>query len=280
MADLNKLITGFDKVIIGFDKESASVFKKSMNALNDLIDDVANTFNPHLLRDSEEQLKFEEFYETSKSKMLKLFIEEYKENISRERYFFGCPSKIYKETYHERLDNFLSLFEDAHELDFIDKELSKGIESLNFFFELDSTIADSARYSLSKRRKMLEERLNHYGYKLHFLTKNSQSGSPVEEFKVIPTTGPESNKNSNLGIKWEGTQTEFMELIKALIENESIRGKQKDVIKFFSNLLSIEIKNPDKLIQDLKKRNNGSETLYLDKLKSSLNNFIKREKTR
>jgi hypothetical protein len=78
-------------------------------------------------------------------------------------------------------------------------------------------------------------------------------------------------------IVWNGTPTELMELIKALIENRSIKGdSQKNIIKLFTRLLNIDIKYPDKLITDIKKRSNGSETLFLDKLKTTLYDYIQK----
>ncbi len=81
-------------------------------------------------------------------------------------------------------------------------------------------------------------------------------------------------------IRWTGTQTELIELTKALIENQSIKGVQRDIILEFSKLLNFEIKNPNKLITDIKKRNIGSETLFIDKLKTSLLNYITKENIR
>lgn len=80
--------------------------------------------------------------------------------------------------------------------------------------------------------------------------------------------------------QWNSNQTEFMELVKSLIENGNVKGKQKDIITSFSHFFNITINNPDKLLTDIKKRNTESETLFLDKLKSSLLCFINREKTR
>lgn len=87
------------------------------------------------------------------------------------------------------------------------------------------------------------------------------------------------NKLQNTGfaksnIEWKGTQTELTELIKALIENGSLKGTQKDIFKSFCEFLNFEINNHDKLIQDIRKRNNDNETIFLNKLKSSLLNFI------
>lgn len=84
---------------------------------------------------------------------------------------------------------------------------------------------------------------------------------------------------------WNGTQTEFMELIKALIESGSIKdsnkkGKQIELVRALSDTLNTNIKNPDKLISDIKNRNNDSETLFLDKLKDHLIAYITKENRR
>jgi len=70
------------------------------------------------------------------------------------------------------------------------------------------------------------------------------------------------------------TQTEIIELTKALIQNGNIKGKQKEIIQIVSSFFETEVNNQDKIITDLSKRNNGSETLFLDKLKTSLNEFL------
>ncbi len=70
------------------------------------------------------------------------------------------------------------------------------------------------------------------------------------------------------------TQTELVELVKALKENGTIQGTQKDLINAFADFFGIEINNQNKLIQDIRKRNNGSETLFLDALKNSLFDYL------
>ncbi len=87
--------------------------------------------------------------------------------------------------------------------------------------------------------------------------------------ETIPTEQIQKTK-----FKTNITQTELVELVKALVENGTIEGTQKDIIKDFADFFGIEINNPNKLITDLKKRNNGSETLFLDKLKNSLMDYI------
>lgn len=95
-----------------------------------------------------------------------------------------------------------------------------------------------------------------------------------QQNSVVSVTVPTSENSLN----WNGTQTEFIELVKALIENGNIKGTQTEIISKLSNVFNIKISYPNKLITDLKVRNNGSETLFLDKLKKSLFDYITIEK--
>jgi len=110
---------------------------------------------------------------------------------------------------------------------------------------------------------------------LYYSFKKMQSKLSEMEYKGEKETYSKIKK-----LNWQGTQTEFMELIKALIENGTLKGTQKEIIKHASKFFNIEIKNPDKLITDIKKRNIGSETLYIDKLRTSLYNYITKENRR
>lgn len=95
--------------------------------------------------------------------------------------------------------------------------------------------------------------------------------------RELNKTRPRVLATENL-LNWNGTQTEFIELIKALVENGNIKGTQTEIISKLSNVFNIDIKHPNKLITDIKKRNNGSETLFLDKLQKSLLDYITQEK--
>ncbi|MBC8767175.1 RteC domain-containing protein [Arenibacter sp. BSSL-BM3] len=86
--------------------------------------------------------------------------------------------------------------------------------------------------------------------------------------------------NSAKNIKWHISQTELIELAKALIENGNVVGVQQEIIEYFSSVFDIEIAYPNKLITDIKNRNSGSETLFIDKLRTSLFNYLTKENRR
>ena len=119
-------------------------------------------------------------------------------------------------------------------------------------------------------------------------SKSKISSLKIMFLKIIEFLETKKNENkmkieqkNNTEIKtlnWNGTQTEFIELIKSLIENGNIKGTQTEIISKLSNVFNIEIKHPNKLITDIKTRNNGSETLFLDKLQKSLFDYITLEK--
>jgi hypothetical protein len=101
----------------------------------------------------------------------------------------------------------------------------------------------------------------------------------LEKLNQIKRPEKISSTNKTVStLQWHGDKTHLIELIKALIENGNIKGIQKDIITDLSNVFNIEINNPSKLLNDIKTRNSGSETLFLDKLRKSLFEYITLEK--
>lgn len=116
-------------------------------------------------------------------------------------------------------------------------------------------------------------------YRFKNLIKSKLNALPNnnEILKLKTETLPTEPAPDN-SLNWIGSQTEFIELTKALIENGNIKGTQTEIIKNLSNVFNIEIKHPNKLITDIKTRNNGSETLFINKLHKSLFDYITHEK--
>lgn len=77
-------------------------------------------------------------------------------------------------------------------------------------------------------------------------------------------------------LKWKGTKADFVELSKALILSDMFNGTQKEIVDKLSTFLDIDIKNYDQKLIQIKGRNNGSETLFLNKLKQNLDNYFKK----
>lgn len=108
---------------------------------------------------------------------------------------------------------------------------------------------------------------------------------PVHQFRNIinskikelsPPIKQEGNtiQNNSASVKFHGTQTQFVELVKALITNGNIKGVQKDIFQILSQVFDIQLNNHEKTISDIANRNNGSETLFLNELQKSLTSHI------
>ena len=213
------------------------------------------------------------------------FNKEIHELNQNNSYYYGCPFTNYRDTYNLRFEDFLHSFQDAKEIDFIEQELQKGIHYIPYQY-ISSKTSKNISYSLAKRIDYLKERAQELGCNIQVqidenyapFEYNGQliyNPEDAESFELIKT-----EKISKKTIDFTGTQVQLIELVKALIENKSVRGKQKDIVKDFTDFFGLEVKSPDKIIQDIKNRNTGSETLFLNDLKSSLMQFISKENKR
>jgi hypothetical protein len=212
--------------------------------------------------------------------------------------------KTYKETYHSLLENHIATYEDYDELHFINSEL--------YFYQNCYTTANVTEQKLFVYNEEFNEyRYSYinefeYGQETHTevngnenfdvkaLIKNDKKWMTngydmvicdqltTSFAKIIEYLNIKKNKLTNNNefpkVKFHGSQTEFIELIKALTENGNLKGIQKDNIEICSDFFGIEIKHPAKLISDINNtRNTGGETLFLDKLKKSLYNYIQQQ---
>ena len=186
-------------------------------------------------------------------------------------------AKEYKEKYNDLLETYLLEYEDYEEIDFINIEIQRYIDfitdlkqleiTLNYLTDLgsdiDAVISESQLYTFH-----YIDFLNSFDYKKR--DRSILSFTKIIDFLKIKKQNPKNDNKLN----WNGTQIEFIELVKALIENGNIKGTQTETIKSLSNIFNFKINNENKTINDIKNRNNGSETLFLDKLKKTLFDYI------
>ena len=84
----------------------------------------------------------------------------------------------------------------------------------------------------------------------------------------IPTT-----KNETL--QWYGTQTQLIELIKALIENGNLKGEQENIFKIIQRMFNFKLNNIDQAITKYNGRHQGDEAIFLKNLQNTFLNYIK-----
>lgn len=225
--------------------------------------------------DALDQENYEDWQEGEKESIKELYQNNIDKLENENEYFYGCLLSIYTHNYYSRLESFRDKYKDTHEIDYIKEELEKGI----FDFPYKQTYLfehqiKQFNFSLRKRFEFLKSRAETINYQIIYIEPRYDfDGYPIpESFKIEPLT-PKANFNIK-PLKWEGSQTELIELTKALILTGKVKGLQKDIITTLTQFFQIEIKNPDKIIQDIKNRNRDSETLFLDQLKKALYDYI------
>lgn len=186
-------------------------------------------------------------------------------------------AKEYKEKYNDLLESYLLQYEDYEEIDFINAEIQRYNDSINDLKQLEQNQDHWLNMGSDIDLIISESQLYTFHY-IDFLElfdykkrdRSIISFTKIIEFLEIQKQNPKNENNLN----WNGTQIEFIELVKALIENGNIKGTQTEIIKSLSNIFNFKINNENKVINDIKNRNNGSETLFLDKLKKTLFDYI------
>jgi len=119
---------------------------------------------------------------------------------------------------------------------------------------------------------LLLSQKNDIQLELHFKMTLQAFTEFESEHKTQKTEQTENKKTNNIksDLKFKFTQTELVELTKALIDNKNIQGTQVKIFEYISEVFNTEINNEDQKIQNIKGRNNGSETIFLDKLKNKI----------
>ena len=185
-------------------------------------------------------------------------------------------AKEYKEKYNDLLETYLLEYEDYEEVDFVNTEIQRYNNSINDLEQLENYIQEIVNRDWTPpniNKSLLKMCCNEFfdgGIDYIKRDRSILSFTKIIEFLDIKKQNPKNENNLN----WNGTQIEFIELVKALIENGNIKGTQTEIIKSLSNIFNFKINNENKTINDIKNRNNGSETLFLDKLKKTLFDYI------
>lgn len=226
----------------------------------------------------------------------KVFIDTIKTSIIEKKFFSSSPLELFIIEFTENLELF-----EKEEIDFDEKEYIKKIylyqcdilsshrhtnrETIyNYIAYLNDENYKLFRSIIRKRTEYLEKLLFKKGIEVVTTKPYGDLNRVNREFKKHINIMVENDNlkpikpTTENTLKWNGTQTEFIELVKALIENGNVKGTQTEIINKLSNVFNIKINNENKLINDIKTRNNGSETLFIDRLQKSLFDYITLEK--
>lgn len=93
------------------------------------------------------------------------------------------------------------------------------------------------------------------------------------------TSALEMKTTTRSPLKWKGSQSELLELVYALLESGTIEASSKTAaLHTFQEIFGFSINNPDQLLNKIKHRNYGSETLFLDKLREAFAGYVNPDK--
>lgn len=208
------------------------------------------------------------------------YIFEYNKLESEKVFFYGCSFKNYIENYDSRLKVYNEKHPDALEIDFIlfDFKVIHSKSFLSFISEL-FIHKPNIDFSIKKLKNFLNERANKLGYYLEREQLTRWEGDEFHnysgEFTYFKDENYSSSKKQKL--EWTASKTDFIELFKALVESKSINGTQIEIIEKAGEFFGVDTKNFSQAIQDISKRNNGSETKFLTSLNSTLLNYIQKK---
>jgi hypothetical protein len=237
-----------------------------------------------------------ENYKPVKAEFNEVFLNLVKASMSEKKFFSGSPLNLFEIILKDDIENNEQAEFDFDEIEYIKKiylrqcnllssrsDFSKN-ELYYYISYLNVENKNLFRSIINKRINFLEKLLYKKGIEVIVTYPNGDASRIDRKFKKHINI---MVQNDNLQpikpiyentLKWNGTQTEFIELVKSLIENGNVKGTQTEIISKLSNVFNIEVNNPNKLINDLKLRNIDSETLFLDRLKKSLFDYITFEK--
>lgn len=151
----------------------------------------------------------------------------------------------YTRNYDHYLSEFLNDYEDNTELFFIKEQKLLLDNSLTNIKEVVKNLTEEDE-TKEEWLDLFRNRINTTDRIKTFLEQRKQ-----ELARELNTTLGRVPATENL-LNWKGSQTEFIELIKALIENGNIKGTQTEIISKISKVFNIDIKHPNKLITDIK----------------------------
>lgn len=194
--------------------------------------------------------QYDDFIDEQIENLSVIFLNDYNLLIEKEVYFFGCPFEIYKKTYSERLNSFIDEYPDAHEIDFCDYELKKNIG-----YSISQLLSDKIWFSNKKKLEFLNDKVAQF---------NTRS---VKEYH--------EKTNETNSLKWQGTNLEFTELVKALFEANKLNPelKQTEIFKRLKLFFNIDEFNENDKLKDIRNRT-ITKTPLLNVLETSLTNWI------
>jgi hypothetical protein len=225
----------------------------------------------HLPPSEVQRKEYEASPEYKLEKLIKeSFTKEYNKLTEARSYFLGCTYDIYTTTYKTRLQAFKDLYMDAEEHNFIHEEL-QAITFCNLPKYIDTKLLKSINYSLERTKDFLITKLNELKFKVDFSV--NEKGTEILSIKNNQSDLT-IRKIDNSMLKWEGTETDLIELGKAIYEAKYINHniKQKEFFNLLMSFFNKNVPNPTKALQNIRNRK-IDETKLIHRLEQKLRDW-------
>ena len=195
-------------------------FVKTRKSYEEFKENISGVFNAYRMFDTSSddypanEISFNICHNNEISELQEIFETEYKNYISRNIYFFGCPIKVYKEHYYKRMHDFFEEKLTFSEKDFIQMEFKEGVLEFDFNF-LEDDLQLTIENSLKERYLFLTNQLFLLGF-----TVIENNG----EIEIVPAE--KKNENETINVK------DF--------EDETVMTNGKEKIIYLNELKVIE----------------------------------------
>jgi len=195
-------------------------FVKTRKSFEEFKENISGVFNAYRMFDTSSddypanEISFNICHNNEISELQEIFETEYKNYISRNIYFFGCPIKVYKEHYYKRMHDFFEEKLTFSEKDFIQMEFKEGVLEFDFNF-LEDDLQLTIENSLKERYLFLTNQLFLLGF-----TVIENNG----EIEIVPAE--KKNENETINVK------DF--------EDETVMTNGKEKIIYLNELKVIE----------------------------------------
>jgi len=170
-------------------------FVKTRKSYEEFKENISGVFNAYRMFDTSSddypanEISFNICHNNEISELQEIFETEYKNYISRNIYFFGCPIKVYKEHYYKRMHDFFEEKLTFSEKDFIQMEFKEGVLEFDFNF-LEDDLQLTIENSLKERYLFLTNQLFLLGF-----TVIENNG----EIEIVPAE--KKNENETINVK-------------------------------------------------------------------------------
>ena len=212
-------------------------FVKTRKSFEEFKENISGVFNAYRMFDTSSddypanETSFNIWQNNEISELQEVFETEYKNYISRNIYFFGCPIKVYKELYYKRMHDFFEEKLTFSEKDFIQMEFKEGVLEFDFNF-LEDDLQLTIENSLKERYLFLTNQLFLLGF-----TVIENNG----EIEIVPAE--KKNENETIDTKDfedESAMTNGKEKIIYLNELKVIEHLKKEypILKTSNNKLA------------------------------------------